>query len=88
MNAMVYIRGHKSDLGAWADHVDASRSHNNVLPFFTRSENHFFGISWQFWTNYGNRYFKRNSFESLWCLINYHSQWLEVKRCDYIFKST
>jgi choline dehydrogenase len=45
INAMVYIRGHKSDFDAWADHVDASWSYNNVLPFFIRSENHFFGAS-------------------------------------------
>jgi choline dehydrogenase-like flavoprotein len=39
INAMVYIRGHRSDYDQWAALGNAGWSFNDVLPFFKRSEN-------------------------------------------------
>src|SRR5256885_7552326 len=39
INAMVYIRGHKSDYDHWASLGNAGWSYADVLPYFKRSEN-------------------------------------------------
>ncbi|ABD89326.1 GMC family oxidoreductase [Rhodopseudomonas palustris] len=39
INAMVYIRGHKSDYDHWAALGNAGWSYDDVLPYFKRSEN-------------------------------------------------
>ncbi|MBB5047266.1 choline dehydrogenase-like flavoprotein [Rhodopseudomonas rhenobacensis] len=39
INAMVYIRGHKSDYDHWASLGNAGWSYDDVLPYFKRSEN-------------------------------------------------
>ncbi len=38
INAMVYIRGHRSDYDQWADLGNAGWSYADVLPYFKRSE--------------------------------------------------
>jgi choline dehydrogenase-like flavoprotein len=39
INAMVYIRGHRSDYDRWAMMGNAGWSYSDVLPYFKRSEN-------------------------------------------------
>ena len=39
INAMVYIRGHRSDYDGWAALGNAGWSYAEVLPYFLRSEN-------------------------------------------------
>jgi choline dehydrogenase-like flavoprotein len=39
INAMVYIRGHKSDYDHWASLGNTGWSYGDVLPYFKRSEN-------------------------------------------------
>src|SRR5258707_503031 len=39
INAMVYIRGHRSDYDQWASLGNAGWSFSDVLPYFRRSEN-------------------------------------------------
>ena len=39
INAMVYIRGHRSDYDQWAALGNAGWSFSDVLPYFKRSEN-------------------------------------------------
>ena len=39
INAMVYIRGHRSDYDQWASLGNAGWSFSDVLPYFKRSEN-------------------------------------------------
>ena len=39
INAMVYIRGHKSDYDHWAALGNSGWSYSDVLPYFKRSEN-------------------------------------------------
>lgn len=39
MNAMVYVRGRRSDFDGWAALGNAGWSHNDVLPFFDAAEN-------------------------------------------------
>ena len=39
INAMVYIRGHRSDYDEWAALGNAGWSYDDVLPYFLRSEN-------------------------------------------------
>src|SRR5687767_416522 len=39
INAMVYIRGHKSDYDHWASLGNQGWSYSDVLPYFKRSEN-------------------------------------------------
>src|ERR1700744_3589547 len=39
INAMVYIRGHRSDYDHWAALGNAGWSYDDVLPYFKRSEN-------------------------------------------------
>ena len=38
MNAMIYIRGHRSDFDEWAARGAEGWSHDEVLPYFKRSE--------------------------------------------------
>src|SRR5947208_13378850 len=38
MNAMIYIRGHRSDFDEWAARGANGRSYDEVLPYFKRSE--------------------------------------------------
>lgn len=38
MNAMIYIRGHRSDYDHWRDLGNQGWSYNQVLPYFKRSE--------------------------------------------------
>jgi choline dehydrogenase-like flavoprotein len=39
INAMIYIRGHKSDYDGWAAAGNPGWSYDDVLPYFKRSEN-------------------------------------------------
>ncbi len=39
INAMVYIRGHRTDYDQWASLGNTGWSFNDVLPYFKRSEN-------------------------------------------------
>ena len=39
INAMVYIRGHRSDYDHWASLGNTGWSYSDVLPYFKRSEN-------------------------------------------------
>lgn len=39
INAMIYIRGHRSDFDGWAAAGNAGWSFNEVLPYFLRAEN-------------------------------------------------
>ncbi|HEY3680328.1 MAG TPA: GMC family oxidoreductase N-terminal domain-containing protein, partial [Bradyrhizobium sp.] len=41
INAMVYIRGHRSDYDHWASLGNSGWSFSDVLPYFKRSENNF-----------------------------------------------
>lgn len=43
INAMVYIRGHRSDYDAWADAGCTGWDWDSVLPYFKRSEAHWGG---------------------------------------------
>ncbi len=43
INAMVYIRGHRSDYDAWADAGCEGWDWDSVLPYFKRSESHWGG---------------------------------------------
>ena len=45
INAMVYIRGLASDFDAWRDEGNSGWGWNDVLPYFTRSEDHDWGES-------------------------------------------
>ena len=38
INAMVYVRGHRSDYDAWAALGNAGWSYDDVLPYFLRAE--------------------------------------------------
>ena len=38
MNAMLYVRGHRSDFDRWAEEGAAGWSYDEVLPYFKRSE--------------------------------------------------
>ena len=38
MNAMIYIRGHRSDYDEWASRGATGWSYDEVLPYFKRSE--------------------------------------------------
>jgi choline dehydrogenase-like flavoprotein len=40
MNAMLYVRGHRSDYDGWSDAGCTGWSWEEVLPYFMRSENH------------------------------------------------
>lgn len=39
INAMIYIRGHRSDFDAWAAAGNQGWSYNEVLPYFLKAEN-------------------------------------------------
>jgi choline dehydrogenase len=39
MNAMIYLRGHRTDFDWWAEHGAPGWSYDDVLPYFRRSEN-------------------------------------------------
>ncbi|GAA6187832.1 GMC family oxidoreductase N-terminal domain-containing protein [Litorivita sp. NS0012-18] len=45
INAMVYIRGHKSDYDSWADQGCDGWDWDSVLPYFKKSQNHWGGES-------------------------------------------
>lgn len=45
INAMVYIRGHRSDYDGWADAGCEGWDWDSVLPYFKRSEKHWAGES-------------------------------------------
>ncbi|BDB28132.1 choline dehydrogenase [Cupriavidus sp. TA19] len=45
INAMIYIRGHRTDFDDWAALGNDGWSYDEVLPWFRRSEDHFGGAS-------------------------------------------
>lgn len=47
INAMIYIRGHRSDFDGWAAAGNTGWSYNELLPYFLKSENNAdFGAPW------------------------------------------
>jgi len=45
INAMIYIRGHRTDYDDWAAQGNPGWSYQEVLPWFRRSQDHFAGAS-------------------------------------------
>jgi choline dehydrogenase len=45
INAMIYVRGHRSDYDAWRDAGNAAWGYDDLLPYFLQSEDNERGIS-------------------------------------------
>nr|WP_315597935.1 GMC family oxidoreductase N-terminal domain-containing protein [uncultured Cupriavidus sp.] len=45
INAMIYIRGHRTDYDDWAAQGNTGWTYDEVLPYFRRSEDHFGGAN-------------------------------------------